>query len=674
MGPLSGRRVCASFSAMLVAALVAGVAFASMAPPARATTGPTLAWAKLTPATSPTVRSGASMAYDTATGQLVLFGGPSGPTTRLPTTTWVWSGTTWTKLAPSQSPPGRSRATMAYDAHTDQLIVFGGLGTSGPLSTTWSWNGSTWTKLSPSQSPPERSGASMAYDAHTGQLIVFGGLGTTGPLSTTWSWNGSTWTKLAPSQSPPERSGASMAYDAAIGYLVLIGGSTLSATTWIWNGTTWTKLSTATRPLAHTYAPMAYDASGSYLVLFGGGGPFGFTTTWALVQIPTRVTSRIYGQTPDATAAAELEHQFSSSAGDCPGTTGSRPVILATDATYPDALSSAYLARYLGTGTLLTPPTALSSVTLTTIHKEGITKVDVVGGPLAVSTSVVDQLESIPADVCGGSAALPGTVHIQVTRIWGATQYATAEKIAEIPPASNVGSLDLKGVYFGRNATGGVGLYNATGGLATTAPSFAIAPTAILANGKEFQDAEAASTVAYAEHLPILLTTPSSLSPQTSSAIGMLGIEQMIVLGGPLAVSNGVVSALQKLRVQVIRIAGADYTATAVELARFETAVTYDGLAWAGTGSVSVARGNGFSDALAGAVVVADGPNAITPEPVLLTVNPTTVGTVVTDYLRTAGSTGIGGVKVTSLTVLGGPLAITTTVVSAMQADLVPPG
>lgn len=115
--------------------------------------------------------------------------------------------------------------------------------------------------------------------------------------------------------------------------------------------------------------------------------------------------ARIAGSTADATAGQELAHQFP--AGSCPGTTGTRAVILATDANYPDALSSAYLARSLGTGILLTPTATLSQATKTAIADEGITQVEVVGGPLAVSTAVVDQIEALPAYECGGGATLP---------------------------------------------------------------------------------------------------------------------------------------------------------------------------------------------------------------------------------------------------------------------------
>lgn len=380
--------------------------------------------------------------------------------------------------------------------------------------------------------------------------------------------------------------------------------------------------------------------------------------------------TRLYGSTPDGTAAKELEHQFTAAAGRCPGPASTRPVVLATDAGYPDALASASLARALGTGTLLTPPAQLSTTTATALRLEGITHVYVVGGPLAVSTGVLATLRATPARPCGGA---PGSgADIQVTRVFGQTQYDTAADIAALSAKSDgVGALNLAGAYQGSNPTGGTGRYNTTAGTASSGPSGSGAlATAVVATGRGFQDAEAASTFAYAERLPILLTTPVALSSQVSSAVPSLGIRQVVVMGGQLAVSDTVVASLEKLGVSVLRVAGRDATGTSVELADLETAPSPTGAGWQGTSDVTVARGNGYSDGLAGAVVAADGPGSAGPEPLVLTESPTTVGAALAAFLKSAGATGLGGVRVEHLTVLGGPLAVTTTTVDQMGKDL----
>lgn len=392
------------------------------------------------------------------------------------------------------------------------------------------------------------------------------------------------------------------------------------------------------------------------------------------------VVTQIYGPTADATAAAELEHQFDAEGTACPGRSGARPVVLATDANYPDALASAYLASDLQTGELLTPTASLSAVTANAIREEGITNVYIVGGPLAVSTAVVKQLQTTLAYNCGGASPITAgsPVYVQVTRIYGQTEYDTAEWIAEYPSATNVGTLDIAGAYGNTNRTGGMGLYNDTSGSASSAPSTASSfPTAIVATGRSFQDAESAGVLSYADRLPILLTTTLTLSPEVASAIDTLQVKQVIVMGGPLAVSNAVVTALRALGVSVLRIAGKTATDTAVQLADFEmgSSTGHLGLGWSGTGRVAVARGNYYSDGLAGAVVAAGQSHTASgpPEPLLLTADPTTVGPYLTAFLERAGTSGIDGNSsdtVTTLTVLGGPDAVAATAVTSMQKDL----
>ncbi len=397
-------------------------------------------------------------------------------------------------------------------------------------------------------------------------------------------------------------------------------------------------------------------------------------------QVASTAITRIWGETADATAAAELEHQFGATGTACPGRPGARPVVLATDATYQDSLAGAYLASTLDTGELLTPTRALSAPTVAAIRTEGITTVYVVGGPLAVSPTVVAQLTSMTAYTCGGTSPLTPAqpVHLGVTRIWGQTAYDTAQWVAEFPKASGVGTISVPGAFAGTNATGGAGRYNATWGNASPPPATTSAlPTAIVATGQGFQDAESASALAYAEHLPILLTTLSSLSPQIASAINDLQIKQVIVMGGPLAVSDADVSALEHLGVSVLRIAGENFAGTAVELADFELGPRSGavGLGWAGTGAITVARGDFYTDGLAGAVVEAGaGPtHSHGPEPLLLTMSPSTLGSALSGFLTEAGRTGVDAEpsdRVSRLTLLGGPLALTTALVKTMVTSL----
>src|SRR5215470_6701038 len=219
-GSISVRRIVIAGAAALVACGVLGMAPA--AAQASSASGPT--WTQQHPASHPSARSDAAMAYDTATRTAVLFGGETSGDRKVFADTWTWNGSTWTKQAPATHPPARFAAAMAYDAATGTIVLFGGDIKTGVVADTWTWNGSTWTKQAPATHPPARAWASMAYDAATGTVVLFGGLNRTGNLGDTWTWNGSTWTKQAPATHPPARAQAAMAYDAATGTVVLFGG------------------------------------------------------------------------------------------------------------------------------------------------------------------------------------------------------------------------------------------------------------------------------------------------------------------------------------------------------------------------------------------------------------------------------------------------------------------
>jgi len=72
-------------------------------------------------------------------------------------------GSNWARQAPASSPPARSNAAIAYDAATGTVVLFGGGGTNRQFSDTWTWDGSTWTKQNPATHPGDLILSSMAY-------------------------------------------------------------------------------------------------------------------------------------------------------------------------------------------------------------------------------------------------------------------------------------------------------------------------------------------------------------------------------------------------------------------------------------------------------------------------------------------------------------------------------
>jgi hypothetical protein len=247
-------------------------------------------WTLQTPARSPSARTGASMVFDPATNQLVLFGGSATTGTGFSNQTWTWNGTNWTQLHPATSPPGREDQQMAYDAATKTVILFSGFHGTGYWDDTWSWNGTTWTKLSPATSPSGRDSAAFVYDPATSQMILFGGFRGSGfSPGDTWTWTGTTWAPLSPAHSPGiDVFARQAAYDTASGQLLVFGGDTghnvFLNTIWTWTGTDWTQLSPAASPPPRAYGAMTFDGATGQVVLFTGSenALVSFpTTTWA---------------------------------------------------------------------------------------------------------------------------------------------------------------------------------------------------------------------------------------------------------------------------------------------------------------------------------------------------------------------------------------------------------
>jgi putative cell wall-binding protein len=187
--------------------------------------------------------------------------------------------------------------------------------------------------------------------------------------------------------------------------------------------------------------------------------------------------------------------------------------------------------------------------------------------------------------------------------------------------------------------------------------------TAVLASGLGFADALAAGPLSYAGAVdpargsgggfPTLLTSPGTLSPEARAALASLGIEQVVVPGGATVVSPAVVATVEAMGIRVVRLAGANRSETAARVAAFAV----DRLGF-GQATVTLARGDAFADALAGAAYAGD--SAV---PLLLTAGPTTLGPATRAYLQAR----VG--RTTEVTAFGGDGAISAgTLAEAVSA------
>ncbi len=245
-----------------------------------------ITWA-LRSISGPLGRYGHAMAYDATRGVTILFGGSTASGGRT-SETWEWDGTTWTQWFVS-GPSPRINHSMAFDAARGVTVLFGGQTDSGGVSDeTWEWNGTTWTQRIAS-GPSPRHFHALAYDAARGVTVLFGGAPAGGIAGDTWEWNGTVWTERVVTGPLPGRYGHAMAYDTARGVTVLFGGfgNFYSAETWEWNGVVWTQR-VVSGPERRTTHAMAYDSARDVAVVFGGDTQFGVNgETWELCVAPS---------------------------------------------------------------------------------------------------------------------------------------------------------------------------------------------------------------------------------------------------------------------------------------------------------------------------------------------------------------------------------------------------
>jgi putative cell wall-binding protein len=132
--------------------------------------------------------------------------------------------------------------------------------------------------------------------------------------------------------------------------------------------------------------------------------------------------------------------------------------------------------------------------------------------------------------------------------------------------------------------------------------------TAYIATGLAFPDALAGAAAAAHDGGPLLLVTGTAIPASTAAELQRLQPDAIRVLGGPSAVADSVLTALDAYTTgSVTRLAGSDRYATAAAI----SAATFD----PGVSSLYLATGADFPDALGAAAAAghADGPVLLTP-------------------------------------------------------------
>ncbi len=190
-------------------------------------------WTENAPAGPPSPRYGHGFVW--AGDKFFLFGGVNASGQYLQET-WSYDlvADTWTFIATPTAPEARAYAAMAYDSDLNKIVLFGGQGSNGaPVDgNTWTFDvaASTWSSHGIVPFPSFRSGASMAYDASSRRMILFGGRGATWDMSDikndTWALDPAalSWEDRLTPNAPPIRSNSAMLYDPQYGQVFLFGG------------------------------------------------------------------------------------------------------------------------------------------------------------------------------------------------------------------------------------------------------------------------------------------------------------------------------------------------------------------------------------------------------------------------------------------------------------------
>lgn len=254
------------------------------------------------------------MVYDPSYRQVVLFGGcGSGcPLDGMYALNGNYQWNDCVNCGSQPFPSARWGASMAYDPADGYVLLFGGMGATGPLGDTWSFTlgpeppctvlivarafCAYLTEHNGTEQPSGRWGAAMDFDPNLGGILLFGGWAVTeGAISNEYGWeySGGLWTTmtypglLSQYGAPPPAFGERLAYDSANGFVVEYGGCAPAVAsgavascgpmadgygvTWEYANGAWTALPPAAgSPGARWDEGLAYDAASNEVILFGG--------------------------------------------------------------------------------------------------------------------------------------------------------------------------------------------------------------------------------------------------------------------------------------------------------------------------------------------------------------------------------------------------------------------
>lgn len=240
-------------------------------------------WSLVNTTTGPSARGLFAMAYDSIRGVTVLHGGlielPGQNVTFADT--WEYDGTNWTLVA-SGGPISRGFNAMAFDSARGECVMFGGWHheptTNYFLRDTWTWNGAGWTQRHPAGTIPEATSWHMMVFDSVRQVVVMATSYNQNLPHHTYEWDGTQWKSVAVGGLVPDRYASQMAFDSHRGIMVLLGGyyydgmDHFFGDMWEWTG------GNPAEPVNFTAQPqddfVCHGGVGHFSVGVTGQGPF----------------------------------------------------------------------------------------------------------------------------------------------------------------------------------------------------------------------------------------------------------------------------------------------------------------------------------------------------------------------------------------------------------------
>ncbi len=255
------------------------------------------------------------------------------------------------------------------------------------------------------------------------------------------------------------------------------------------------------------------------------------------------------------------------------------------------------------------------------------------------------------ADV-GSAYPGAGNAHgfsISIPRSGNGQYYACATALASPGNGSGNTALGCLGTFFSP-AVGGAPATARVEGADRFATSVAVSKatyptagiaTAYIASGIDFPDAITAAAAAAAEKAPLLLVGTNELPASVKAELVRLAPKRIVVVGGPAAVSDGVVSQIAAIQPALTRIYGAD---------RFETSRKIADAVFPGATAAYLASGLSFPDALSASSAAGSA-----KRPIILADGRT-------PQLDPATRSYLASKPIATVTVVGGPSVIPATI------------